>query len=413
MSIPNREHGEVPLRSQAAQPLHGIKIVSCEAQVALPFGTQILADFGADVIHIEHADYREDSAQRWRLRTGRHKRRIAIDLRNSRGQDIVRQLATRADVFGENFRPGVMDSYKLGYKDLSIVNPKLIYVSVSGFGHEDILASPLRNLACYGPIGEAMGGVADSAGVRAGGNKTMGFGDIVTSIFAMLGVMVALRARDRTGVGQYVDLCLTDCLLATNERAMLMHVLACLQEVADGPKEAPMQSGWGIHDVPAKDGRFIVALINFAHWTKFCGVLGHPEWIDDPRLANKGTRKATIEQLVLPAVYKWASGKTKVDCARALQDAELAAAPVLTPEDILKEPHMAARRMLVDVIDEHGESLKVVGNPIKLSRVEANREEAVVHMARPGQHTVEVLKAELAMSTAQIDELLASGVIRA
>src|SRR5262249_33780609 len=154
---------------------------------------------------VEHADYRDDPDTRWRLRTGRHKRRIAVNLREPRGQDLVRALASKADAFAENFRPGVMDRYRLGYADLSALNQRLVYLSISGFGHQEVLPTPYKDMASYGPIAEAVSGVTASQGPRQGA-YTIAMGDVITTLFATIGLMVALRGRDRDGRGQYVDL---------------------------------------------------------------------------------------------------------------------------------------------------------------------------------------------------------------
>lgn len=401
------------MRQRSNLPLHGIRIVACEALMALPFGTQLLADFGADVIDIEHANYRDDSDTRWRLRTGRHKRRIAVNLRDPRGQEIVRQLAMRAEVFAENYRPGVMDNYNLGYKDLSVANPGLLYVSVSGFGHKEILESPNIDLASYGPIGEAMGGVAHSMGVPRDRTEGIAFGDLVTTLFTTIGILIAVRDRERTGLGQYLDMSMADCLLAFNERAVLMHVLSTLQEARDArDKEQPMMAGWGFHDLEAQDGRYTLGLMDESHWKRFCKELGHPEWIVDPAIADKRTRKDAIRETVIPVVNEWARSKSKFEVTRILQQAGLAAAPVLNPGDLLKEPHVAARRMLVDIEDEHGVRMKAVGNPIKLSRVEAGRQQETAQIASPGGDTVQILRAELGMTASDIQELLATGIVR-
>ncbi len=403
-----------PLREREYMPLHGIKIVTCEALLALPFGTQLLSDFGADVISVEQAAYREDSDTRWRLRTGRHKRRIAVNLRDSRGQEIVRRLAARADVFAENFRPGVVEKYKLGYEGLSALNPRLIYVSVSGFGHREVLESPLLDLASYGPIGEAIGGVAHSIGAPHEGAQAIALGDIVTTLFATIGTLIALRDRDRTGTGQYVDMSMADSLLALNERSILLHALSRLQGASDRgrAREEPLMTGWGSYDLTARDGRFVIVLIESSHWSKFSDVLDHPEWVVDPRIIDKSTRKAALAEHVVPVVSEWARRKSKFEIARLFQEAGLAAAPVLTPEDILVEPHFAARRMLVDVVDELGAHLKVVGNPVKLSKIEANRKEETARIAAPGEHTVQILQTELGMANDEINALLNVGIVK-
>jgi formyl-CoA transferase len=398
-------------------PLHGIRVIACEIVVALPFGTQLLSDFGADVIVVEQATYRDDTSSRWRLRTGRHKRRIALNLRDPRGQDMVRRLVADADVFAENYRPGIMDKYGLGFRDLSQVNPRLVYVSMSGFGHTDFLASPLSSAASYGPVAEAMGGVSAMLGASTHtGNEALALGDITSSLFATIGTLIALRDRDRTGLGQYIDISMADSLLALSERSVVMDSLR--QIASQGSSDAAagqLPSGFGSFDLNACDGRYVIAMLNGSrtgNWVGFCKLLGHPEWIEDTGLTDPASAKKTFERTVLPVLNEWAGIRSKADVADTFQRLGIPAAPVLTPGEIVQDPHFLARRMITDLIDEYGNSVKVAGNPIKLSRVELERPESEeLRIVRPAENTDSVLAGLLGMSSEEIAELVEAGVI--
>ena len=401
------------MREQGALPLHGVRVLACELLVALPFGTQILADLGADVIGIEHYDYRDDTDSRWRLRTGRHKRRISVNLRDPRGQELVRRLAGTIDIFAENYRPGTMDRYGLGYARLSELHPGLVYVSMSGYGHADVLESPLSGNAAYGPIAVAKAGVAHIMGPPPEGTGTLALGDIVSTLFATVGMLAALRDRERTGRGQYVDVSMADSLLTLAERAILIHMLA--QPPWSKEPAEPMPSGWGSFDLQARDGRYVLAIMESAdeaHRSKFCELVGHPEWMADPEIIESSTRRAAVRKKVIPVVNEWAATRSKFEVASLLSESGLAAAPVLTPEETLTEPHFRARKMFEQVIDEYGRETTVVGNPIKLSALEQQRVDVTTRIARPGEHTAQVLAEHLGLSGEQIDELIAEGVVK-
>ncbi|MDF3311472.1 CoA transferase [Rhodococcus sp. T2V] len=394
------------------KPLTGVRVIACEAIMALPFATQMLADFGADVIGIEHIDWRPDSeTSAWRLRTGRHKRRIAVNLREESGQEIVRRLIRGADVFASNFRPGVIDRYGLGYEQVRDINPGVVYASLSGFGTRNLLPSPYENVAAFGPIAEATGGVANSMG-HGRGAEALALGDIVSALFAANGIMMALRHRDRTGVGQLVDVAMADSLLALNERAILMHLLAAEQDPTDS-REPAISSYYIYDDVDAGDGRVTIMLSTADHWARFSGLLGHSEWADDPEIADPATRRARVTSIVFPVLQKWARGLGKKEAGRQLQQAGLPAAAVLLPPDILEDPHYAAREMLIPTRDADGVVRPMIGSPIKLSSmVRDPQRSAEISIATPGQHTREILSDELHLSEEQIDELLRRNVVR-
>lgn len=397
------------------KPLEGIRILAIEQLMALPFCTQLLADFGAQVISVESIGYGSYESSRWRERTGRHKQRIQVKLNDARGQELLRRLASSVDVVAENFRPGVMDKYGLGWADMQKVDPALIYVSISGFGHPDFLASPLWGQAAYGPIGEAMSGAMHAIRGQGGLASGMALGDIVSALFATSGILIALRQRDRTGVGQYLDVSMADSLFALAELPFIKHSLSTV--VAPRPDGLPTGRSSFV-DYPsgvfaASDGEIQLIMMNDLHWEALCRVLGHEEWIDDAGFNDPGTRPSLIREVVLPIFEEWVRARTKVQAAGVLQEAGIAAAPINGPADIEDHAHFQARRMIETVEIEDGLQVKVAGNPIKLSAIEASRgtERPSVPIARPGEHTRSVLEQDFGLTREEIAEFEEQGVV--
>ena len=389
------------------KPLSGVRMLCVEQLMALPFGTQLLADMGADVLCIESLDYAGDEAIPWRERTGRHKRRLSINLKDQRGAELVRRLAADMDVFAENFRPGVMTRYGLDYARLSALNQRLIYVSVSGYGHDDIFQSPFSNMAAYGPIGEAMSGITHA--IRAGGGAgslRLALGDIVSSIYAAMGILAALRHRDLTGQGQRVDISMADALLTIGELPVVAAQLA-----ARGNHSQRGLANYPIGTFPTSDGDIILIVLTEVHWASLCRLLGREDWLTDSRFNDPAQRQAVLESEALPVLRAWTGARTKREAADQARGAGLAAAPVNQPDDVLDDPHFAARDMLTSVITPSGMPLRIVGNPIKLSAVETGESPAPLQLAAPGENTFDVLGETLGLSGAELDGLVADGII--
>jgi len=400
----------------APAPLSGVRVLAVEQLMAMPFGTQLLSDLGAEVIAVETVGYAGDEAVPWRERTGRHKRRIQVKLNDPRGQELLRRLSQRVDVFGENFRPGVLDRYQLGYAQLSKLNERLIYASVSGFGHKDFLPSPYSDLAAYGIIGEAMSGSIHAIRKFGGQHTGIASGDITTSLFTTIGILAALRHRDLTGKGQYVDVCMTDSLFALAELPFVQHTLAAdaaEDAKAGGKTSAPPPISYPYGTFPAADGEFTFLVLNDAHWQTFCKLLGHEEWPTHPELGNPATRKQAVEKIVFPALTAWAKPLTRAEVVEKFRGAGLAVAPINGPEDILKDEHFTARRMIETVIRPNGRPLRVPSNPIKLSAVEATKSATPppARIEAPGESTEAVLRQELGLSDDDIATLVKDGIV--
>lgn len=396
-------------------PLAGVRILAIEQMQALPFATQLLARMGAEVVKIEHpetgdsgrgalpavqdVDGRRVGATY--LRNNLDKRSVAIDLKRPEGRELVKRLVPRFDVLGENFKPGTMERMGLGYRDLEPLHPGLVYVSVSGFGN--LLPSPYGSWPAYAPIAEAMGGFYEyrrEEGAPPAVSPAGALGDIGSSLFAAIGLLAALRERDRTGRGQHVDVAMFDAMVAMADIVPHFWSLG-----VRGKRRTP-----GIFDgFRAKDGWFVVQAVREHQLAQFARSIGHPEWLDDPRFATRDGWREHMEDVVRPAVEAWAASRTKLEAATELAEQGIAAGPCYGTEDLLRDPHVASHGMLLRIPrPDADEPMLVVGNPIKLS---GSPERPPRRWPTLGQHTDEVLRAELGLRDDELRALRESKVI--
>jgi crotonobetainyl-CoA:carnitine CoA-transferase CaiB-like acyl-CoA transferase len=409
---------EISPRREATKggPLTGVRILALEQMQALPFATQLLGRLGAEVTKVEApvgGDLGRGSLPSMLdpagrpvgatfLRNNLNKRSICIDLKRDEGRQLVRGLVPRFDVVAENFKSGTISRLGLDYEDLRPLHPGLIYVSVSGFGQDP--RSPYRTWPAFACVAEAMSGIyemkrspheaPDVAPVGA-------LGDISAALFATIGILAALRHRDITGEGQQVDIAMLDSVIAMTDIVANLWSMG-LQDGNTGPLI--------MHGFRASDGWFVLQVGRESQFAKLVDEIGHPEWVDDPRFA---TREGWVEHLpgvLRPAIEAWASKLTKLEAARRLAAAGIAAGPCYSESELVTDPHVVARRMLVEVPRTDGieQPVLVPGNPVKLSRVPDGPDERVPWL---GEHTDEVLGDELQLSQAELSSLRAAGVI--
>lgn len=407
------DHSTAPDRS--AGPLAGVRILAIEQMQALPFATQLLARMGAEVVKIEHPvtgdsgrgalpavkDVDGRSVGATYLRNNLDKQSVAIDLKRPEGRELVKRLVPRFDVVGENFKPGTMDRMGLGYAELSAIHPGLVYVSVSGFGN--LLPSPYGSWPAYAPIAEAMGGFYEyrrEEGTPPAVSPAGALGDIGSSLFAAIGLLAALRERDRTGRGQHVDVAMFDAMVAMAD--IVPHFWSM---GVRGKRRTP-----GIFDgFAASDGYFVVQAVREHQLAQFARSVGHPEWLRDPRFATRDGWREHMETVVRPAVEEWAAGRTKLEAATSLAEQGIAAGPCFTTEDLLRDPHVESHDMLLRIPrPDSSEPMLVVGNPIKLS---ATEERPPRRWPTLGEHTSRVLRAELGLRDHELAALREQGVI--
>jgi formyl-CoA transferase len=384
---------------------------------ALPYATQLLARLGADVVKVEHpvdgdsgrgskpvvrdADGREVGVTY--LRNNLNKRSIGIDLKQPDGVALVRRLVPRFDVFCENFKTGTIGRLGLAYSDLAPLNPRLIYLSVSGFGN--LRPSPYDSWGAYAPIAEAMGGFYEAR--RAPGERPRmgvagGLGDIGTSLFGAIGLLAALHQRERSGRGQYVDVAMYDAMVAMADTVPFFWSM--------GMRELGKRKPAGVVDAfQAKDGFIIVQCVRDHQLRALAHAIGHPEWLADPRLESRFGWGEHLEDLVRPGIEAWAASKTMLEACMELNAKGVASGPCNGPEQIIRDPHVRDHQMLVEVPrPDSDEPMLVVGNPIKLS---ASGEAPAARWPMLGEHGDAILRSELGLRDPELADLRRRGVI--
>lgn len=400
----------------AAGPLEGVRVLALEQMQALPYGTQLLARLGAEVVKVEHPvsgeagrgalpamddPYGRPVGSTF-LRNNLGKRSIGVDLKDPRGRDLVLRLAPKFDVVCENFRASTVDRLGLGYGDIVTVHPSVVYLSVSGFGHGD--DSRYGDWPAYAPVVEAMGGLYEfkrEPGVAPIASPVGSLGDTASSLFAVIGVLSALRHRDRTGEGQYVDIAMYDAMVALGDAGINYWSMGLL----DGGR-APLIN----HTFLASDGYFVMQVLRPHQWERLAGVLDEPTWLTDPRLARPSDWFDRLDDVVRPAVERWASTQSKFAAAESLCRAGIAAGPVNTPGDVISDPHLKQRNMIVAMerTDGVAEPILSPGNPVKMSRLVERDPERVPWV---GEHTSQVLRHELSLSDDELEALRTARVI--
>jgi crotonobetainyl-CoA:carnitine CoA-transferase CaiB-like acyl-CoA transferase len=404
------------------RPLDGVRVLAAEQMQSLPYATQLLARLGADVVKVEHPVHGESgrgstpamldpegrSVGATYLRNNLGKRSLGLDLKQARGRELFLELVPHFDVVAENFKAGTMDRLGLGYATVAAAHPGAIYLSLSGFGNEvaGTEPSPYRDWPAYASIVEAMSGIYEwkaGPGRPPVANPVGALGDISSALFATIGVLAALRHRDRTGEGQHVDVAMLDATLAMTDVVTNFWSLGVrpdpergLQLILDGFRCA--------------DGYVVVQIVREHQFEKLADLVGRPEWKQDPRFATRAGWGPHLETVIRPAVEAWAASRTKLDAAHALTEVGIAAGPSNTAPDVIADPHVAARRMLVELprSDDVAEPVLVPGNPVKMSKVAAGPEQRIPWV---GEHTDSVLEAELGLSAAEVAALRADGVV--
>jgi crotonobetainyl-CoA:carnitine CoA-transferase CaiB-like acyl-CoA transferase len=398
------------------RPLEGVRVLALEQMQALPFATQLLARLGAEVVKVESPDGGDSGRLSLPamtdpdgrmvgatfLRNNLNKRSISINLKDPRGLQLVLDLATRFDVFAENFKGGALTRLGLGYGAVRAVNERVIYVSVSGFGNDD--SSPYHAWPAYAPVVEAMSGLyetkrrkGEAPRVAPGGS----LGDMGTSMFATVGILAALYQRDRTGIGQQIDVAMLDSTVAMTDIITNYWSLGM-----PGGADPPII----MHGFQASDGWFILQVGRVQHFASLARIVGHPEWITDPSLADRQGWYDAIETVIRPAIEKWAADKTKLASCRLLGEAGLAAGPCFRDDEVVVDPHLVSRDMLVEMNRPDGVTQPVMfpNNPIRMSGVPDGPTRRVPWFA---EHTDEVLRNNLALDDATLAELHEEGVI--
>lgn len=397
--------------SEGIGPLAGYRVLDLGSTVAGPFCARLLADFGADVVKVE--DVAGDPVRNlgetfegkslYAATILRNKRIISINLRSREGQDLVRQLVPHFDVIVENFRPGMLEKWGLGYEDLRALRPDLIMTRISGFGQY----GPMALRPGYGVIGEAMSGLREMIGEpdRPPSRVGLPLTDYITAVYAAFGTAMAIAARQRTGQGQCVDAALYESAFSMMEASV-----PAFEKTGKLPKRAgsrlPNSAPNSLY--PTRDGKYIhIAALADQVYRRLAKAMGKPELGTDSRFADQATRAFNVDG-VDEIVAAWTSSLDLEDIEARLQAEDVPASRIFTMHDIFAHPHYQSREMLVEVADDDLGKVTLAGIVPKLSGTPGK-----VRWSgrRNGQDTRAILFELLGFSDARIDALVRSGAI--
>ncbi|MCS0615876.1 CoA transferase [Massilia kyonggiensis] len=397
--------------TMSANALQGVRVIEMGQLIAGPFAGKTLGDFGADVIKIE-APGTGDPLRNWRMMKdgtsvwwqvqSRNKRSVALDLRSEEGQDIARKLIAEADVLVENFRPGTLESWGMGWDVLSELNPGLVMLRISGYGQ----TGPYRDLPGFGAIGEAMGGLRHLTGepgrvpVRCG----ISIGDTLAALHGTIGVLTALYHRKvNGGKGQVIDVALHEAVFNVMESLIPEYsAFGAVREAAGSalPGIAPSNA------YRCVDGYVLVAGNGDSIFKRLMQAIGRPDLGDAPDLANNAGRVARVDEIDA-AIGAWTTERTVADVLDVLGAAKVPAGKVYTAKDIAEDPHYRARDMILTQQTKEGYEVEVPGIVPKLMGTPGSVRSAA---PRLGEDTDAVLR-EIGLTEDQIAALRARKVV--
>jgi crotonobetainyl-CoA:carnitine CoA-transferase CaiB-like acyl-CoA transferase len=374
------------------QPLHGVRVLDLSRVLAGPYCTMVLGDLGADVIKVEPPEGDETRAwgppfaageSAYYLCVNRNKRGMVVNLKTGEGQATLQALARKCDVLVENFRPGTLARYRLDYETLRADHPRLIYCSISGFGQ----TGPLRNLPGYDFMVQAMGGIMSVTGNPDGEPMKVGVAaaDLFAGQNAVIAILAALRARERTGKGQYIDIALFDSQLGWLANVASNYLVSGELPKRYGnahPNIVPYQS------FAAADGWFALAVGNDKQFARLCELVGQPEWGRNERFMTNAARVTHRDELI--ALLEPIFALRRVDeWLPVLEAVGIPCGPINTLDKVFASPQVSAREMLVTMEHPTIGDLPLVGSPLKLSQTPV---EYRLTPPRLGEHTDEILR---------------------
>jgi crotonobetainyl-CoA:carnitine CoA-transferase CaiB-like acyl-CoA transferase len=390
----------------AALPLGGVRVVEFSHMVMGPTCGLVLADLGADVIKIEPAPAGDNTRRLVGSGAGffaifnRNKRSLALDLKSAKGLEFAKRLIRRADVVTENFRPGALAALGLSYDALKADNPGLIYCSLKGF-----LSGPYESRTALDEVVQMMGGLAYMTGppgqpLRAGASVN----DIMGGMFAAIGILAALRERAATGRGQLVQ----SALFENNVFLVAQHMA---QFAVTGQPAAPMPariSAWAVYDVFAtSDGQQIfVGVVTDTQWRAFCETFAVPELLANSSLATN-TQRVEARSWLIPRLREIFFTRTRADIVNACEQARLPFAPIMKPEELFDDPHLASPGAMVEVSIGGGRTTRVPALPLEMNGRRFGRR---LDIPRVGEHSAAIAE-ELGYTPESTAALADEGVL--
>ncbi|MDG2034494.1 MAG: CoA transferase [Rhodospirillales bacterium] len=397
-------------------PLAGVRVIEMGQLLAGPFTSSRLADFGAEVIKVETpgkgdpmrewGHHRYNGRPVWWPILARNKKSVTANLREERGQDLIRHLVREADVLVENFKPGTLEKWDLGPDDLHKINPGLIIGRISGYGQ----TGPYADRPGFASVGEAMSGMRyingfpDMPPPRNG----ISLGDTLTGMFAAQGILMALYQRDALGggKGQVVDAAITESCFQLMEGTLPEYDKAGVVRKPSGtglPNVAPSNI------YPTKDGTYVVIAANIdPMYRRLCTAMDKPELADDPRFVDHKARGENAEELD-GLIGAWSSTMAAAELTQHLDDHGVVVGPINSIADLVEDPHFQAREMFLTVKDDFFGDFKVPGFAPRLTETESS----VAWLGPPevGAHNAEIYGDLLGMNEQELETLAADGII--
>ena len=396
-------------------PLKGIRVLDFSRFVAGPYATMLLADAGAEVVKIEPLggdetraldpmiDTPMGKASGYFHRFNRTKKSICVDYLSEPGREIIHRLLPNFDVVVENFRPGALDSFGLGYASLAQIEPRLIYCSISGYGHTP---GPNRENPAFAILAEVSAGVV-GRGLRPDDppiRLSAPLGDLYPASLAVAGICMALWQRERTGRGAHVDMAMYDALVSLNENAITMSATTGIEVLPTG--RLTYTAPFGIFR--AEDGYICIAVLGEKIWHRFCETIERRDLVADPSLSSGSLRAHAMDGELGRIVEEWLAPLTRDEAVERLVSHGVPAGIVATPFDVINSPQAAARELIWDVPSYTGALARIVGSPIRIS---PGGFAEVGPVPAPGQDTIDVLETLGGYSVEEIDRLLAAGLV--
>lgn len=391
--------------------LSGVKILDLTRVLAGPFCTMMLADMGAEVIKIEVPEKGDDSRafppfvngeSAYYMNLNRNKKGVTLNLKG-KGKEIFIEMVKQADIVVENYRPGTMEKLGLGWEELKKINPRLVYGSVSGFGHY----GPYMNRAGYDIIGQAMSGLMSVTGWPGGeATRTGGpMSDVMAGLSITIGILAALRYRDVTGIGQKVDVALVDSLVASLQIINQIYLAGNRLPERIGNR---YESTYPYDSFKAKDGSLVIGCANDKFWQLLTKIMGKPELAQHPDM-DLNRKRVQNHAMVQPIVEEWTMTKTVAEIVDELLAAGIPVSPINNIEQVVNDPHIAgAREMFVEVDYPIAGKLKVTGSHLKFTETKT---EIKTPSPLLGQHNEEVYGELLGLKAEDIEKLKQEGVI--
>lgn len=399
------------------RPLSGIRVIGLEQYMAGPYCSLLLADAGAEVIKIERpgrGDPRramppftaegDDRRAVGFMSYNRNKKSLALDIQKPDGQAVLKDLYAHADVVIDNLRPGALEKLGLHDSPARALNERLVWASISGFGRLEGYRGPYSDRPAFDIVAEAMSGVMHMVGFadKPPSWTLYGMADIYTGLTTAFGIMQALFMRQQTGVGQTVDSAMFDNMLSLNESMVALHAAA-----GQSPMRGKLLNAWPRGAYETSDGWVAVNVPDNIVWSRLAETIGRADLVDDP-ISKNGPDRAANAATLQPILESWFAGRTRAEAVDILNGAGVPTGPVNTAEDIVADPHVAARGMVMAVDDPIAGEQHFTRTPLHLS---AAPELPARAAPRLGEHSRETLSNILEYEAERIDSLIDAGVV--